>query len=116
MLPPYIHFENSYSKQNNEYNGVMTMVVPDDTLFAGIWNNIDFPTPVPITTNMGLSCFIMTSNADFYNLRNCVPAPNMSSNDYWMSNSSSSDGRLRLDPSNTESHGSSGTLAAEQAL
>jgi hypothetical protein len=27
----------------------MTIVVPDDTLFSGIWNNIDFPTPVPIT-------------------------------------------------------------------
>ncbi|KFY67367.1 hypothetical protein V496_01637 [Pseudogymnoascus sp. VKM F-4515 (FW-2607)] len=31
---------------------VMTTVVPDDTLFAGVWNKIDFPTPVPITTKL----------------------------------------------------------------
>jgi RecQ family ATP-dependent DNA helicase len=61
----------------------MTMVVLDATLFAGIWNNIDFPTPVPITTNMGLSCFMMASNAGFCNPRNCVPAPNISSNACW---------------------------------
>jgi len=47
-------------------SGVM-MTTRARTLLAGIWNNAAFPASVPSTANIGFSCFIIASNAGFYN-------------------------------------------------
>ena len=69
----------------NETNGLMTTVVPELILLAGNWNNNVFPTLVPITTTMGLWCFMMACNIGSYNPRNWASLPNIFSNSAWMS-------------------------------
>src|ERR1700722_19794340 len=68
----------------NEHNGMITMVVPLWTQYAGNMNNMLFPSPVAIILTMGLCPVIMACTAFSCNPRNSAFSPINSFNFPWM--------------------------------